>query len=321
MADTVDPGRGFGESWRCVEIRMSSSEQTSSEQAWTLGRLLTWTTDFLKQHGSESPQLDAQLLLAHARKCERIELYTAYGEEAPESLRSEFRELVRQRAAGTPVAYLIGHREFYSLDFRVTPEVLIPRPETEFLVIAVTDLVKRAANEGASLTIADVGTGSGILASCLAKHLVQAHIWATDISSAALEIARQNCTTHGVVDRVQFVCGNLFDPVPHGVWFDFIVSNPPYVTTAEYAQLAREVREHEPRQALVAGDKGTEVIERLIPHAARKLKPGGWLLLEISPMIEQAVHELVVSDGRFTAPETIRDLAGHARVVQAAIPI
>ena len=109
------------------------------------------------------------MLLAHARKCERIELYTAYDDEASESLRTEFRELVRQRAAGVPVAYLIGHREFYSLDFHVTPDVLIPRPETEFLVIAVTDLVKQTASEAAALTLADVGTGSGILATCLAR--------------------------------------------------------------------------------------------------------------------------------------------------------
>ncbi len=275
----------------------------------------------MKQHGSESPQLDAQLLLAHARKCTRIELYTAYEQEATETLRSEFRRLVRQRAAGTPVAYLVGHREFYSLDFRVTPDTLIPRPETEFLVIAVADLVKQSAREGEALAIADVGTGSGVLATCLAKQFVEAHIWATDISSAALEIARENATTHGVAQRIQFVCGDLLDPVPHDTRFDFVISNPPYVSTAQYAQVARDVRDHEPRQALLAGDKGTEIIERLIPRAAEQLKPGGWLLMEISPMIEQPVLELLESDGRFDELRTIPDLAGLARVVQATIPL
>lgn len=304
---------------------MSSSEQTSDAQhsspSWTLGKLLTWTTDFLKQQGSESAQLDAQLLLAHARKCERIELYTAYDVEASEALRTEFRELVRQRATGVPVAYLIGHREFYSLDFHVTPDVLVPRPETEFLVIAVTDLAKQTESEAAALTLADVGTGSGILATCLARQLVQAQVWGTDISPAALEVARQNVSTHGVAERVQLLCGDLLEPVGSDIWFDFIVSNPPYITTAEYAQLPRDVRDHEPRQALVAGDKGTEVIERLIPQVAEKLKPGGWFLVEISPMIEQRVHELLLDDGRFTTPTTVRDLAGHARVIQAAIPL
>ncbi len=297
------------------------TDQQSSEQRWTLGRLLTWTTDFLKQHGSDSPQLDAQLLLAHARKCERIELYTAYEEEASEALRTEFRELVRRRAAGAPVAYLVGHREFYSLDFRVTSDTLIPRPETEFLVIAVADLVKQAAREKAELMIADVGTGSGILATCLARQFVQARVWATDISSAALEIARENATTHGVAGRIEFLCGDLLAPVPGDTWFDFIVSNPPYVSTSEYAEISREVRDFEPKQALLAGDTGTEVIERLIPDAAGKLKPGGWLLLEISPMIERPVLELLAQDGRFDQLKSIPDLAGLARVVQAAIPL
>ena len=302
---------------------MSSNDRPTSEQqpeqSWTLGQLLTWTTQFLRKHGSDSPQLDAQLLLAHARKCTRIELFTAYGEEASEAVRREFRELVKRRADGVPVSYLVGHREFYSLDFRVTPDVLVPRPETEFLVIAATDLAKEKAGQHLPWVIADVGTGSGVLAICLARELSQSAVWATDISPAALELARENCVSHGVADRVTLLRGDLLAPVPDDLRFDLIVSNPPYVTTAEYAQLPRSIRDHEPRQALVAGEKGTELIERLIPQAAQKLKPGGWLLVEISPMIEQDVYALLSSDGRFAAPSTVRDLAGQARVVQAAI--
>ncbi len=233
----------------------------------------------------------------------------------------QFRELVRQRAAGMPVAYLIGHREFYSLDFRVTRDVLIPRPETEFLVVAVTDLVKALPPPRESVAIADVGTGSGILAACFGKHIPQARIWATDISAAAVEVARENCRSHGVLERVQLLCGDLLTPIPSNVWFDFVVSNPPYVSDAEYLELPRDVREYEPRQALIAGKDGLDVIERLIPQAAERLKPGGWLLVEISPMIEQAVHELLNRDGRFAPGRTVRDLAGHARVVQAIIPL
>ncbi len=136
----------------------------SSDEPWTIGRLLSWTADFLRQHGSESPQLDAQLLLAHARKCRRIDLFTSYSDIASEQVRSDFRELVRQRSAGTPVAYLTGTREFYSLEFHVTRDVLIPRPETEFVMLALLDLIKAHYAQAPSLAIADVGTGSGILA-------------------------------------------------------------------------------------------------------------------------------------------------------------
>ncbi|MFO7901207.1 MAG: peptide chain release factor N(5)-glutamine methyltransferase [Pirellulaceae bacterium] len=314
-----------------MEIRMSPEERPASErdagerneveQPWTVGRLLTWTTDFLERRGSESAGLDAQVLLAHARKCQRIELFTAYDEEASAAVRAEFRELVRRRAEGTPVAYLVGHREFYSFDFQVTPDVLVPRPETEELVMAAIDVVKETAGEDASPVIADVGTGSGVVGICLAKQLSGARVWATDISQAALEIARRNRDMNDVADRVELLCGNLLAPVPEEIWFDLIVCNPPYVTTAEYAQLARDVRDHEPYQALVAGERGTEIIERLIPQAARKLKTGGWLLIEISPMIERAVYELLASDGRFATPTSVRDLAGNARVVKAAVTV
>lgn len=296
-------------------------ERDDSDQPWTLGRLLKWTTQYLKQHGSDTPQLDAQLLLAHARQCQRIELFTSYDEEASESLRTEFRELVRKRAAGSPVAYLTGHREFYSLDFQVTPAVLIPRPETEFLVIAVLDLIKQLPAVDGPLLMADVGTGSGILACCLARQVAAAEIWGTDISDAALEVASRNCATHAVSDRVHLRQGDLLDPIESEIWFDFIISNPPYITTAEYAELARDVRDYEPRTALLAGDRGTEIIERLIPQAASRLKPGGSLLMEISPMLEQAVRDLLVQEGRFSIPTTTCDLAGHARVIQAAIPL
>ncbi len=292
----------------------------NSQEPWTIGRLLKWTSDFLKQHGADNPQLEAQLLLAHARQCPRIELFTCYQEEPSEAVRGAFRELVKQRAAGTPVAYLIGHREFYSLDFRVTPDVLIPRPETEFLVVAVTDRVKQAPVTQTPWNIADVGTGSGILATCLAKHIPQSHIWATDISSAALEVARENCQMHGVLHQVDLLCGDLLEPVANDVWFDFVVSNPPYVSECEYAELPRDVRDFEPRQALLAGPDGLAVIERLIPQTAARLKPGGWLVIEISPMLEQAVYGLLKGDGRFAEPRTVRDLAGHARVVEATIP-
>jgi release factor glutamine methyltransferase len=290
----------------------------SCDERWTIGRLLNWTADFLRQRGSESPQLDAQLLLAHARKCRRIDLFTSYSEIASEQVRSDFRELVRQRSEGTPVAYLTGTREFYSLAFHVTRDVLIPRPETEFVVLALLDLIKAHYAQAPSLAIADVGTGSGILATCAARHVPQSRVWATDISPRALAVARENCHRHAVAERVQLCEGDLLAPIAEDVRFDFVLSNPPYVSEQEYADLPRDVRDYEPREALVAGPTGVEVIERLVPQAAQHLQPGGWLLLEISPMIEHAVLRVITRDGRYEAPRTIPDLTGHPRVVQAA---
>jgi release factor glutamine methyltransferase len=312
-----------------------------SSETWTVGRLLQWTADYLKGHGSESPRLDAEVLLAEALGCQRIELYTTFEEVPSDEKRTAFRDFVRRRAEGTPVAYLVGRREFYSLSFRVTADVLIPRPETELLVVAALDLAKgegvrgqgsEAPVQGSTTndqrghrpssvithpSIADVGTGSGIIAVCLAKDLPGSHVTAIDISPAALAVARENAKHHKVADRIEFVAGDLFASVPADRQFDFVVSNPPYVTSAEMEKLAPDVKKFEPRTALVAGPKGTEVIERLIPQAAERLRPGGRLLMEISLTIHDAVCSLLKNSGRFELETTIKDLARLPRVVQA----
>ncbi len=288
-----------------------------ADEPWTIARLLSWTTEFLRQHGAESPQLDAQLLLAHARQCPRIELFTAYHEVVGDDVRGRFRELVRQRAAGMPVAYLTGRREFYAMEFRVTPDVLIPRPETEFVILTLLDLVKAEPDPPAALAIADVGTGSGVLAACAARYVPQARVWAIDISPQALAVARENCQRHAVADRIEFCQGDLLTAVGAEVRFDYVLSNPPYVSEPEYAALPRAVRDYEPRLALLAGPTGVEVIERLVPQAAARLRPGGALVVEISPMIERAVCELIARDGRYEPPHSIPDLAGHPRVIRA----
>lgn len=283
-------------------------------EAWTTGRLLEWTTNYLRQHGADSPRLDAEVLLAQVLGCQRIQLYAAFGDVPGEDIRAAFRDLVRRRAEGTPVAYLVGRREFYSLAFRVTPDVLIPRPETEFLVIRLLDL---ASPEDASWTIADVGTGSGIIAVCAAKWLPNSRLLALDLSPKALEIATANATDHAVGNRIEFMKSDLFAAVPAERTFDFIVANPPYVAEREFAGLSRDVRDYEPRGALVAGPLGTETIARLIEQAAGRLKPGGWLLTEISPQIEAPVRELLARDERYELAPTVKDLAGLARVIQA----
>jgi release factor glutamine methyltransferase len=288
----------------------------STTAPWTVGRLLQWTIDYLKSHGSESPRLDTELLLAHAMGCKKIELYTRFDEEPKEDVRADFRGLVKRRGEGEPVAYLVGHREFYSLDFRVTSDVLIPRPETEHVVVALLDLAKSKPKDTA-WSIADVGTGSGILAVCAAKNLPAAHVTALDISPAALAVAKVNAEKHGVTGRIEFLESDLFAAESAENKFDFIVSNPPYVTTGELNGLAPDVRKYEPSMALLAGPKGTEVIERLIPQAAERLNAGGQLLVEISPMIDEKVREIVESHGGFELFPTIKDLARQPRVVQA----
>jgi release factor glutamine methyltransferase len=294
---------------------------TTTDEPWTIGRLLAWTIDYLGRHEAENPRLDAEVLLAAARGCRRIDLYTAYGEEASEAIRTTFREMVRQRAAGAPVAYLVGHKEFYSLDFEVTPDVLIPRPETELLVVALLDQVKlRVAVGGPAdslLEIADAGTGSGVLAVCAAKYLPNARVTAVDISAAALAVARRNAEKHGIASRIRFVESDLFASVPPEARFDVIVSNPPYVSMAEMAELPRDVKDHEPHLALAAGETGTAVIEPLIAQSTERLRAGGGLFIEISPMIAAAVEQLVSDQSALELGKTIRDHAGHARVIQA----
>jgi release factor glutamine methyltransferase len=285
--------------------------------AWTVGRLLEWTTDYLNQHGADSARLDAELLLGRARKCPRIALYTAWDEPVDEAVRTEFRELVRQRAEGMPVAYLLGYREFYSLKFRVTPDVLIPRPETEHLVVTLLELAKEHYANQDEICIADVGTGSGVIAVCVAKHLPQARVTATDISAAALAVASDNARRHGVAERVVTTETDLLDGVGDEGGFDFVLSNPPYIGRDEMDDLATDVRDHEPHSALFGGERGTDVIERLVPQAIDRLKPGGFFLCEIGPRLDDEVCEMIGQQAGFELRETVKDLAGLPRIIVA----
>ncbi|QDV66838.1 Release factor glutamine methyltransferase [Rosistilla carotiformis] len=292
----------------------------SAEQAekWTILRLLEWTTEYFGKSGSDSPRLDAELLLSEARGCERIELYTAFNEEPGDEVRTAFRELVRRRGEGTPVSQLLGRKEFYSLSFRVSEDTLIPRPETEHLVIEALDEFKRQGQSKESLQIADVGTGSGIIAICLAKNLPNARFTAIDISAAALRVAETNAAAHKVQDRIQFIEGDLLAKLPETPTLDMICSNPPYVSEAEYAELDKSVRDFEPRQALVGGPDGTETIVRLIAEALPRLKPGGRLIFELSPMIVDQVIEHLAHVDAAEDVRVIKDLAGHKRIVSVA---
>lgn len=284
-----------------------------SDDDWTVGRLLSWTTGWLGERGSESPRLDAEILLAHVRGCQRILLYTAYAEVVPDEERARFRDLVRRRGQGEPVAYLVGSREFFSLPLMVSSAVLVPRPETEGLVVRVLDLCRHAGGA----RIIDVGTGSGAIAVTLAKHLPEARITATDISAEALAVARGNAALHGLAERITFHQADLLeDSAVAGPW-DVVVANLPYVKEVEFAGLPRDVRDHEPRLALVGGQLGIEVLQRLAARAGERLAPGGWLILEAGPAIAAAVEGLLAGLPEFEPEPTIPDLAGLPRVFQA----
>lgn len=286
----------------------------TQQEPWTVLRLLEWTTDFFKRKGSESARLDAEVLLAHARGCERIELYTAFNEEPGEEERVAFREMVRRRGQGTPVAQLVGYREFYSMRFRVDENVLIPRPETEHLVIEALDVAKEMEITGRGIRIADIGTGSGVIAVTLAKHLPESEVVAVDKSEAALNIAKWNAGQHDVANRISLLESDLFSAIDPEQTFDLICTNPPYVTTSEYEHLSPSVRDFEPEMALLAGPDGTEIIQRIIQQSTTRLTEGGRLIIELSPMIADACQDIAKEAG-FEEIRFIKDLQGHRRIL------
>jgi release factor glutamine methyltransferase len=269
--------------------------------------------------------LAAELLLLHVIHRERAWLYAHPEELLSADDVSAYLSLIARRANGEPTQHLTGRQEFWSLEFAVTPDVLIPRPETEHVLeVALDRLALRELRAGRpqkttghGFLIADIGTGSGCLAIALAKELPEAQIYATDISRAALDIARQNAKRHAVEDRIEFVEEDLARPMPRAPEvFDLFVSNPPYIPRRDAATLAREVREHEPAIALYGGEEGYELYGHLIALAARQLKPGGIFVAELGHDSLSAVQPLLDSKD-WTALGVTKDLAGIPRVIAA----
>jgi release factor glutamine methyltransferase len=284
-----------------------------SADAWTIGALLNWTAQHLSRKGSEYPRLDAEVLLAHALGCRRIDLYTRFTEEAPEEARNHFRDLVRQRVEGCPVAYLVGRKEFFALDLEVNRDVLIPRPESEFVVMECLRLA-RAMPEPCVL---DIGTGSGNIAVAVAQQHKGARVTAVDLSPAALAIAGRNAARHGVAGRVDFVAGDLFTPLDAGRRFDFILSNPPYIPRPDIPQLPVGVRDYEPHLALDGGPLGYTVFDRLIDQAREHLQAGGYLIVEIGAPQEQEARRRIAGYAGYELAPTVHDYSGHPRVLRA----
>ncbi|MFN5300182.1 MAG: peptide chain release factor N(5)-glutamine methyltransferase [Planctomycetaceae bacterium] len=292
---------------------MTATPSPAADAPWTVGRILEWTAQHLKKSGSDTPRLDAELLLAKARACPRIQLYVQFNEVVPDAQRAVMRDLVRRRAQSEPVAHLVGHREFFSLDFAVSPDVLIPRPDTETLVL---DLITHARRLPAP-AILDVATGSGCIAIAAAVQVPAARVTASDVSPAALTLARQNADRHGVAARITFLEGDLLAPLPAGAQFDFLVSNPPYIPTAQLETLDREVRDYEPRLALDGGPDGLRFLATLLQQAPSVLVPGGRLLLEFTPEQAPALLELATAQPELSDPAVLKDLSGRPRVLVA----
>lgn len=277
---------------------------------WTVQSLLEWTARHFRKKGLAEPRLEAELLLAHVLGQDRVGLYVNYHQPVNRLEREAYRELIGRRLKGEPLAYLTGEKEFFSLGFKVTPEVLIPRPDTEILV---EEAIRRGAAMDGPLLVADVGTGSGAIAVTLAVHLAGARVYAIDRSAAALRVARENALRHGVFDRLTFLTGDLLEPLLASKYrLNLIVANLPYIPTPNLEQLAPEVRDFEPRMALDGGEEGLGQICRLVPQAYQCLGPGGYLLLEIAPEQAGRVVEMM-SD--FSDVVIIPDLAGRDRVV------
>ena len=275
-----------------------------SGPVWTPLELVRWTTAYFERYAVPTPRLDAELLLAHALGVTRIDLYLRFEETVPESRRAPFRDLVRRRAAErVPVAYLVGEREFWSLPFEVTPETLIPRPDTETLVRAVVELAPRS--------VADIGTGCGAIALALAKELPEARVVGAELAPGALEVARRNGERLGLAERVEWVLCDALAGLEGP--FEAIVSNPPYVPTAELEGLAPELR-HEPRVALDGGPDGRRLIGRLVAEAPALLAPDGVLALEVGIGQAAGVATALKRAGA-NGVETRKDLAGIERVV------
>lgn len=283
----------------------------------TAERLLERGLHELQAAGIESARFQAELLLRHALGCSREFLLTHLHQPITGEVSGHFFQLLQKRCGHVPVQYLVGSQEFWGLDFRVTPAVLIPRPETEGVVEeALAELERKG-----SPRIADVGCGSGCIAVALASSRADAELIAIDISPAALAVARENALRSETHHRIRFVSGDLLEPVLAETpgELDAVVSNPPYISDAELLELSPEVAEHEPRLALAGGVDGLDVVRRLLPQAARALAPGGVLVSEIAAGHSTTAQTLVEASGL----ELLRiqsDLAGIPRVVVARKP-
>ena len=280
-----------------------------ADRVWTIGSILDWTKQYFGSKGVEQPRLDAEVLLSHVLRKERIYLYVHFDEPLEREELAAFRELVKRRAMREPVAALIGRKEFMGLDFAVNEHTLIPRPDTETLVQTAIDRLRGAKDA----VFADIGTGTGAIALSILHYLPETRAVATDVSPEALRVAKRNATMLELAERVEFVQGDLLSPLA-GRKFAAILSNPPYIPDAEIANLAPEVR-HEPKLALAGGLDGLDFYRRFVAESAPFLEDGGFLALEVGIHQAGQVAELARKSADWGKCEILRDLAGIERVI------
>lgn len=295
-------------------------EAKSDQTNWTIGRLLQWTAAYLGRHGVAEGRLAAEILLARAADCSRIDLYARFDEVPDPSPLTVFREWVRRASAHEPVAYIVGQKEFFSLSFRVTRDVLIPRPESEALVECALDHLGRMNSSPPALL--DLGTGSGCLAIAILFQHRHATAVATDVSAAALAVARANAERHGVSDRITFACADGLalsaELVPPG-GFDLLVCNPPYVAACEMAGLDAVVRDYEPKVALTDGRDGLTFYGIISERGPALLRPDGVVVVEVADGRAEAARKAMERRGAFVHRETRRDrVVGQDRVLTFA---
>lgn len=275
---------------------------------WIIQDLLTWTTSFFTSKGIENPRLEAEILLARVLNKDRVYLYAHFDRPVNLTERDTFREYIKRRIKGEPTAYIVGFKEFMSLNFKVTADVLIPRPDTECLVENVLEIVKPYEQ----VRICDVGTGSGAIAISLAHYLPKAKVHATDISESALEIAQENALNNEV--NINFFHGDLLEPLLAEEQFDIITANLPYIPLKEWELLDTEVKDYEPFKALVAPGDGLDLYRNLIPQINKMLKQDGYVFLEIAYNQGENAYKLMQD---FTAVTLLQDFAGRDRVIRA----
>ena len=284
---------------------------------WTIQKLLNWVTEYLTGKGIDSPRLSAELLLSHVVGLKRIELYTQFNKAVDKQQLDRLHDLVKRAGQNEPIAYLVGRTEFYSLEINITPDCMVPRPETELLVERAIEFLRTRRD---TQFVCDLCTGSGCIAVAIAKNFPDARIIATDICDSALAVAAGNIEKHQLKDRITLLHGDLFDPIISGLdvnEFDLIVCNPPYVSTAEYEKLDRNVKDYEPKIALFAGVDGLDIYRRIIEKADDFLKPNAALMLEIGFAQGQAVRQLLEQTGAFTEIKIEKDFHNNDRIVSA----
>ena len=281
-------------------------------EPWTIKKILDWTTEHFKKHRIEEPHLEAEILLAHALKTERIKLYIDFEKEPDRVALEVFKGYIARRIKREPAAYITGHKYFMSLDLKVTPDVLIPRPETELLIENAVEL-SRAFDQ--KISAIDIGTGSGAIAVSLAKFIDNIEVCATDSSKKALDVALENAKRHKVESKIKFLEADLFPK--DGRKFDIIISNPPYIRTADIGRLQPEVKDFEPTTALDGGPDGLEYYRRIIHAAGNYIKEGGFLMLEIGA--DQSMPVTGIINEKFKSKNVLvkKDLSGLDRVIIA----